>query len=240
MPVVIELLRLQTVRPFIMVIDTGSTPDHLEQVERLRAPDVEVHCLRFAPLLHSSDPVAIAQDLAFSRIQTPYAFCTHSDCFLMRRDLLAYMIELCRTRSPAVGYQISPRQYRGWETELGHTCLMVDVGVMDQHRIGWSQSRYCRLIGRPHTAPDPARYPNDPDTEKQFNWGLKHAGITPYIMGTEANYEFNRNPDFDHVRSFTSAKAYSPNHFAKTAPWMVEALADARARIEKWRAEAKT
>src|SRR6516162_6019288 len=131
LPICIELLRLQTNRPFIMIVDTGSIEGHMQAVLDLRAEDVEVHVMGMNGVRHPSDYPAMAMDLAFTLCRTPYLFATHADCFLRRRNLLEDMIELCKTESPAVGYELSPRAHADWKGMLSHTASMYDIKVMD-------------------------------------------------------------------------------------------------------------
>src|SRR5439155_11220887 len=78
----VELLRLQTERPYILVIDTGSSESVKAGLEAMRAEDLEVHTVSAHGYLHSSEAVGVAQDLAFALCRSEYLFCTHSDCFL--------------------------------------------------------------------------------------------------------------------------------------------------------------
>src|SRR5262245_59617380 len=59
LPVLLELLRLQTVRPYILLIDTGSWWKTVRELERLRAPDCEVHYLRARAYRHTSPTSAV-------------------------------------------------------------------------------------------------------------------------------------------------------------------------------------
>lgn len=86
----IELLRLQTVKPFFVIVDTGSSPADLKRFLRLRAEDVEVHSLRLNGTFHPSEFVANALDLCWSLARTEYIYTTHSDVFARRRDLLEW------------------------------------------------------------------------------------------------------------------------------------------------------
>ncbi len=105
----IALYRLQTERPFIMVIDTGSSDDNLAKIQRLAAEDIEVHSIRLNGVEHPSDFPAIAMDLAFAACRTQFLFATHADCYPRRRDLIEWFLGMCPSKSPVVGYEISPR-----------------------------------------------------------------------------------------------------------------------------------
>lgn len=231
--IVVGLLRLQTERPYILIVDTGSLPENWQRIEALQAADVEVHRIASNGWIHASDPVAVAMDLATSRCATPFLFGTHSDCFLRRREVLADMMALCETHK-AVGYEISPRRHPDWKGMLGHTCTMFHVATLDKINAGWSLRRLCTQHGLKHIE-SANGYLNWPDTELLINYQLRAAGITPYIMGGEANMARNQNADFDHCRSFTCGKLYAmTNYQKKVAGWMVEAKREARQRIAAW------
>lgn len=230
--VVIELLRLQTERPYIIVIDTGSTPDNLAKIQALRAADVEVHSIRAHGWRHPSEPVTAAMDLATGLCHSPYLFCTHADCFLMRRDVLAEMVKLTK-QYKAVGYQITERHHPDWQYALGHTCTMLDMATADAIGLQWSMRRYYSVISQtwgnnPHTG-------GWPDTESLFNAQLVAAGVKPFIFGTERNHQRNRDGTIDHCRSVPSAALYSPGHTQLMAADLADALSSARQRIHDWR-----
>src|SRR6516162_9240420 len=115
LPICIELLRLQTVKPFIMIIDTGSIEEHFVKIIALKADDVEVHTISLNGVRHPSDYPAMAMDLAFTLCRTEYLFATHADCFLIKRSLLEDMVTFCKAFSPAVGYELSPRSHPDWK-----------------------------------------------------------------------------------------------------------------------------
>ena len=58
----VETLRWQSVRPYFIIIDTGSSPATCEELERLRCEDLEIHYLRSNGFFHASEPVAVALD----------------------------------------------------------------------------------------------------------------------------------------------------------------------------------
>lgn len=236
--VVIELLRLQSERPYIVVIDTGSLPERYTQIEKLRAEDVEVHSLRLNGVKHPSDFPAMAMDVAFTVCRTPYLFATHADCFLRKRTLLAEMVELCQERSPVVGYELSPRQHQDWQGMFGHTCTLFDMGVMDEIGAGWSMRRLARLFNVEDHTPDPRR-PSWPDTELLLNYLVRERGITPYLIGHEENSVRNKDENIDHCRSLTSGLLYNPAYYERARRWAEAAVDEARQRITQWEAEAR-
>lgn len=238
LPICIELLRLQTVKPFIMLIDTGSIEENLEQIEELRAPDVEVHIIRLAGVRHPSDYPAMAMDMAFSLCRTEYLFATHADCFLRKRTLLREFIDLCKTKSPAVGYELSPRAHEDWKGMLSHTASMYHMPSMDKIGFGWSLRRLCNRYGIVDYKPDPNK-PNWPDTEILGNYILRENNITPHIVGPEGNQCRTLDENIDHFRSYGAAKMYSPGYFPQVSEWYNSAKKEALERIKRWSHEGK-
>src|SRR5690348_4948881 len=80
--VCVEVLRAQTEKPYIVIVDTGSPPEVVEQLQQMRADDLEIHFQQCHAYTNSSEAVTIALDIAHAVCQTPYIFHTHSDCFL--------------------------------------------------------------------------------------------------------------------------------------------------------------
>lgn len=234
----VDLLRLQTERPYIIVVDTGSSTDILNQISRLRNSDLEVHSIRTNGAMHPSDFPAWAMDLSFSLCRTEFAFATHADCFARRRDLIEYMLKLCRSKSPVVGYEISPRLHNDWEGMVSHTATMYHMPTMDKIGFGWSLRRLANMYDLRNYKPDPMR-PNWPDTEILGNYILRKFKISPYLIGSEQNFERNKDDNIDHCRSITSGKLYSPEYEAKATGWLSEAISEAKERIELWESERK-
>lgn len=232
--VAIDLLRLQTQRPFIVVIDTGSQPELLERVESFRADDVEVHSLRLNGVRHPSDFPAMAMDLAFSVCRTSHLFATHADCFLRKQTLLQEMTDLCTAECPVVGYELSPRKHPDWKGMFGHTCTMFEMQVMDRIGAGWSMRRLATIYGLENHEPRPDR-PNWPDTELLLNYLVRDNGIEPLLIGHEENFIRNLDENIDHCRSLTGALLYNPAHYKKARAWAEDAMAEAKSRIEQWR-----
>ena len=234
--VCIELLRLQTLRPFIIVIDTGSTPEKYAEIEELRSENVEVHALRLNGVRHPSDFPAMAMDLALALCRSPWLFATHADCFLRNRHLLAEMLMHGREKSPVVGYELSPRKHKDWKGMVGHTCTLLEMAVMDEIGAGWSLRRLARVFGVVNYAPDPNR-PNWPDTELLLNYLLRENGITPHLIGHEENHVRNVDENIDHCRSLTAGLLYNATYFQKAKRWAAAAMTEARERIEQWKHE---
>lgn len=236
LPICIELLRLQTVKPFIMLIDTGSQPEHLSEVLKLRDIDVEVHSIALNGVRHPSDYPAMAMELAMTLCRSPYLFATHADCFLRRRDFLEYLLELCPSKSPAVGYELSPRAHEDWKGMLSHTASLYHMETMDKIAFGWSLRRLCHDFGIVDYKPDPMR-PNWPDTEILGNYILRRHKIEPYLIGPEQNAARNLDHNIDHFRSYTSGKLYSPPYFQQAKEWYNDARKQALKRINEWKEE---
>lgn len=233
LPICIELLRLQTSRPFIMIIDTGSTEKNLRLTEEMRSDDVEVHSIRLNGVRHPSDYPAMAMDLAFSLCRTEYMFATHSDCFLRSRKVLEHFLNLCRTKSPVVGYELSPRAHEDWVGMVSHTASMYHMPTMDKIGFGWSLRRLCNRYGIVDYKPDPNK-PNWPDTEILGNYILRENNIMPHLVGKEGNHCRTLDDNIDHFRSYGAAKMYSPEYYPKVSEWYHLAKSEALARIEEW------
>jgi len=234
LPICIELLRLQTTRPFIILIDTGSIEENLQKTLALRDQDVEVHTIALNGVRHPSDYPAMAMDLAMTLCRSQYLFATHADCFLRKRTLLKDMVDLCHSSSPVVGYELSPRAHHDWEGMVSHTASMYSMPIMDKIGFGWSLRRLCNDYNIVDYSPDPMR-PNWPDTEILGNYILKKNGITPHLIGSEQNQHRTLDENIDHFRSYTAGKMYSPPYFKIASEWYNDARTEALERIENWR-----
>jgi len=234
LPTCIELLRLQTVRPFIVIIDTGSQQEHIEKIIQLRDEDVEVHSLFLNGVIHPSDYPAMAMDLAMAICRTKYLFATHADVFLKRRDFLETLVSMCDDNFPVVGYELSPREHNDWKGMVSHTASMYNMKTMDKIGFGWSLRRLCNDFDIVDYKPDPMR-PNWPDTEILGNYILRRNNVKCKLIGHEENHNRTDDQYIDHFRSYTSGKMYSPDHFIKTKAWFEDAMIKAKIRIEEWK-----
>lgn len=235
----IQLLRHQSERPYIVVVDTGSPRavcDKMEDV--LRAEDVEIHYIRAHGYSHPVEPISIALDTAQSRCPTKYLFHTHADCFLRDRRLLEHWMKLCTANHPVLGYRMSPRDWitDDWEWMVGHTATLMFMPTI--HRIGatWSWQRSKSMGIGPKEGSEPGREAWWPDTESGINYTLREAGITPIFMGEDVNYERQTDAQIDHVRSYPGSRLYDPEYHAKASGWMKDALSEARHRAQQWAA----
>jgi hypothetical protein len=231
LPEVIELLRLQTERPYLMVVDTGSPRDCHDELETLRTADVEIHYIRGHGYQHPSAPVCAALDLGFALCRTPFLFLTHNDVFPRRRDLLERFIEQCGPACPVVGYEMSPREGTGWRGVVSHTATMVHMPTMRKLGPTWSLESYWDNLGY-----RPRQKNGWPDTEQPFDLCLKRAGIRPKLIGAEKNYLRHLDHNIDHARSHTGLRMYPVAGLReKSERVMARALAEARERIREWR-----
>ncbi len=251
--VVIELLRLQTERPYILIVDTGSDEDVCRRLETLRAEDVEIHYLRSHGWEHPSEPVAAACDMAMALCRTEHMYFTHADCFPRRRTLLAHMLVQCDASFPLVGYQMTDRSAReigrlmghaedsefvrnnstdNWEWMVGHNCLMLHLPTAFKIGARWGFT-YANQTG---VRPEPFH-----DTESNLNWAFRNADIPAVLIGCEKNYSRTRDENIDHPRSYGSARLYGHvgggEFQARINGWMNDALTEGRARIERWKDE---
>lgn len=227
--VCIDVLRQQTARPYIVVIDTGSSEHTRAELEALRAEDVEIHYLRAHAYRHASEPVAVALDVAQALCRSEFILHTHADCFLRRADFLESMISRCTPENPVLGYRMSPRDWATdeWKWMVGHTATVLHMPTINRIGATWSMQRMHTQFGYPWKS----GCGGWPDTETGFNCILREAGIAPEFIGDDRNGERQVDENIDHVRSYAGSKIYSEKYHAKAAPWMVAALAEARARI---------
>ena len=233
LPYVIELLRLQTARPHIMIIDTGSSDENFELIKKFQAPDVEVHSFRFNVVRHPSDFPAIAMDFAMSACRSDYLFCTHADVFLKDRRLIEKMRAKVDRECPAMGYQMTPRDHADWERMVSHTATMLHMPTMDRIGAGWSLRRLCNNRDVKHI---PNILGNNwPDTEILINYILWDHGLQAALIGTEKNHERTNDEMIDHCRTITAGRLYSKDYADKAQVWLDDAIEKANERIKQWR-----
>lgn len=227
----IELLRRQTLRPFIMVLDTGSPPEVCEQLEAMRADDLEIHFVRSHGWEHSSEAVTVAMDLAQTLCRTTLCFHTHADCFLRRKNLLEDWAKICNVNTPVVGYRMSPRDWvtKEWEWMVGHTALMCYMPSIHRAGATWAHRRSFFAYQYPVR-----NIGGWPDTETAFNHAIRDAGIVAVFLGNDRNGERQTDDNIDHVRSFAGSKTYSPDYHSGARDWMADALREAGERIDAW------
>lgn len=235
----IATLRWQTVHPYILVIDTGSPPAVCEELERMRYADVEIHYLRGHGYVHSSEPVAVALDVAAALCRTTFLYHTHSDVFAMRMDWIEWLLSVCSAERPVVGYQMSDRVGTNmWIGTASHTATMLHMPTIRAVGASYSLQAWYDTHGYPEV-----RTTGWPDTEAQMRDCLDRAGIRPYLLdregvpGAVAERNFCRTTDanVDHVRSYPSRRAYQFRGEGVTEDEMADAIASAYERAARWR-----
>jgi hypothetical protein len=229
----VELLRLQTIHPYILLIDTGSRNESLEALNALRAADLEVHAIRCNSIPHPCVGITAALDLGFSLAATPFAFTTHQDCFLRDRHFLDYLVQLMPTYAVA-GYQISPRRFPEWPKWFGHTAALWSIAELDRIGATWSLRRAASMLAF-GTLPAITDTESHIDTESAINTAILRAGLRTLQIGTEQNFERTLDQWIDHPRSLICTSLYYPPHHAKARTWCDQAMTEARDRIERWK-----
>lgn len=224
---------LQTVKPYVILVDTGSSAGDLERIRGFQCDWVDVHSLRFNGRLHPSEYPAIAMDLVFSCCQTDILVSTHQDVFPCRRDLLNDMIVSVTENTPVVGYEMSPREGFEWRGMVSHTLTAFHMPSMHRVGAGWSLERLRHRHGHPHYTPTVPQV-GWPDTEILINEILRESGISPTLIGQEANYQRFRDLNIDHFRSYVSSGLWCPAYHAIAREWYLDAVRDGVARCKEW------
>lgn len=236
LPLLLRLWRAQTVRPFIQVIDTGSTHVHLEKTLALEANDLEVHCLRPLGMQHPADAIAWAMDLAFATARTPYLIATHTDCFPVQRHLIDFYINTLESGFDVVGFQMSARP--PWPTDgiPSHTMTGYSVRAMDRIDANWSLRRWSLQQMQPRELQGAVAV-GWPDTEVQLGYQIQRHKLRFFKLGVETNGERQVTDWFDHARSKTASMLYSPDYHGRCVTWYEAAVKDATERAERWEKE---
>jgi hypothetical protein len=220
---VLEILRAQTERPFLHIIDSGSSEENRAKLEQMEfhADDLEITYLRPRAWRYSSEPVAASMDCAFALCKTEYLYSTHTDVFLKRQNHIEWLLARCDEDTPAVGYQMSPRLWTCdlWKRILSHTSTLYHMRSMRRYGVSWSMQAASEALGS--IAADPLKA-SWPDTEVNVGLCLHRAGIgerwlddpdpTPenpsvLMIGTEPNVPYE-DDWLEHVRSTTLHNLY--------------------------------
>ncbi len=238
---IVKLYSLQTEKPYVCLVDTGSVPEQLARLNALQCDWCEVHSLKLNGVRHPSDFPAIAMDLAFSACRTEYLLATHADCFPMRKDLVAFMLSVCDYMRPVAGYELTERPHSDWRGMVGHTLTMFHIPTMDHINAYWSLRRLVTTRNHPDgKAADwtinPATSPNWPDTELLVNYQIRERGITPVIVGKEYNAQRTTDDKIDHCRSWASARLYNyaTDYQVASDSWLADGIRNAYARAQEW------
>jgi hypothetical protein len=231
--VVVDLLRAQTERPYVIIVDTGSEWDNLIRLNRRFADsdDVEVHSIRSRAWRHSSAPVGASLDLALATCHTRYLYTTHDDVFLKRRDYLEELVRIQEaTQSVAVGYEMSSREWltSQWRGMVSHTATLFDVPTLLRIGASWSFERSHHQFGVTRSTM------GWPDTETSFGLLLNALGMKPHLIGHETNYEKFEDHNLVHCRSFTGSKLYGAELHKKSLKWVEQEVSASKARLLDW------
>lgn len=246
---VVATLRAQTERPYILVVDTGSHAPGRAAVEAVEAEDLEVIFLRPRAWRCTSEPVSVAMDCAFARCQTELLYATHVDVFLKRADFVEWLAGQCDARTPAVGYQMSPRPAWGhdlWRSILSHTATCYHMPTMRRLGALWSMTAAFERLDMEVVQPYHTGWP---DTEANLGLTLRDAGIgvrwpgdrTPgqneppsvLMIGTERNEPYE-DDNLEHVRSTTSHTLYNGVVAADRESLLRSAVERSAARVAAW------
>ena len=225
-----SLWRKQTVRPYFLIVDTGSTPENLRRLNSFAGPDCEVHAIQKAQYRHPSCCVSLALDVAHGRCQTQFLFHTHTDVFPRRRHFIEWLIGQTSPATPVVGWRMSPRHAGPWHECVSHTATMVHNPTFRAKGLAWNLDAYF------DSSPDVAILKGGwPDTESGLWWTMKRVGIAPKLLGDEPNHERQITEWHDHSRSFTCGKGHGQDaERIRTERDMDAATRDALARLAEW------
>jgi hypothetical protein len=200
----VAMWRLQSLRPYIVIVDTGSPSGIHDEVEQLRDDDCEIHYVRAHGYIHSSAPVGVAMDLATQLVPSEFMFSTHTDVFPRSRQFLEFMLSRCSDRDPVVGWQMSPRDnvpVELWSACVSHTATIWHMPTMRRIGLRWDFRWWHEITGQPSI-------PGWPDTESPPNLSLQRAGIKPVLLGPEHNHQVDETDWYWHARSQASFMCY--------------------------------
>lgn len=205
---VIKLLQAQTIKPYIHVVDTGSTPEVCKQLEALRDDDVEIHYIRGHAYLHKSFVIAAALDLSMALCQSEYLFFTQTDVFMQHRGVLKLFVSQCNEQRPVVGYEISPRWNDRWHGMVGHTATIVHMPTMRDIGATWNMLRGEESYDLPMDLGD-FTHGGWPDTETTFNEVLREHHIRNHFVGHDTNGGNYIDEHIRHCRSYGAVTVYN-------------------------------
>lgn len=226
---VLRTLRAQSERPYLMVVDTGSSRETCERLEAMRAPDCEIHYIRGHAWRHGSSVIAAACDLAMVTCRSEYLYLTQTDVFLRRRDFLADMRNLC-AEHPVVGYEMSPRGWASerWKGMVGHTATMVHMPTMRKIGATWDMQRGAEW----HELEYRREQNGWPDTETTFNEILRVNGVIPHFVGHDENGTNYCDENLRHCRSYSVMQLYGNGDAQRN--WVADAIVEAEENLRRW------
>lgn len=234
---VLPLWLNQSLPTVIDVVDTGSTPEQIEELQRIcRLYPARVRCHIIAPRRwqHMSEPIAIACELSQLYAEVDQVLWSHVDVFPRRRDLVETWSHLCTAEQPVVGYEMSSRSHvggwigRNWKGIVGHSLTIGHLPTLRANRIRWGFSG---------TADEFALSAEDLrfwDTEVTFGLCLRRAGITPLFVGHDVNYQHLIDEWHGHARSYPSSLLTKSEHLAAARPWKEIEVAAVPSRLKEW------
>lgn len=225
----VKMWRMQTVPPFIMVIDTGSKPENLLNFKSIAGDDLEVHHLSPNGMNHPSDLPAVACDLAVSMCRTRHLILTHSDVFPRRQDLVERLIDY---PEPVVGYGLSgPRPYPVGEKWVDHCLLRLDLGKIGDKDLCFSQRRICQIKKIPH-----GEVRNwMPDTTIMFNTCLDRQNIEVRLIGRDRLHEDYFDDNISHVKNLTNSQNNEVSERRKAHVVSKNHMIEAEKMISSWK-----
>lgn len=211
---VIESWRLQKERPYILIYDTGTPPEHHASLRALASYDVEVHFCRWHGVKGVYDPVALAYNHGITDCRTKLIIFTHNDLVPISQTVISDLTHLISEDTPIVGYESGLLP-----TLVGTQLTMAYMPVLDRIRARWE-------ITPPYAT----------CVEEGFNRNLKQAGITPMLIGKEKKGR-SRTPHFDHVGNLVTAKVYfkEGHEFSAAKSDLDQVLEETEKRLQVWR-----
>jgi len=231
----------QEFRPFLLLIDTGSTSTAVDQLrwKLQQTPSVELASLGIRSAVeHLSDRVSIAMDYAFTRCPTEYLLATHIDVFPRHQQVISRLLELCTATQPVVGWEMSFRgidDTENWKDFSagypGHACTMFHMPTMDRIGAGWSMRRAHHAFGLPRQKTEINGWP---DTEVCLGKILQQHGLAPLFLGRETNDENQETSEWVHARSCTVHAHGDSGLLARHH----SAMRDAIDRVQTWESQA--
>lgn len=230
---VVELLRAQTEKPYIVIVDTGSLPDNLEKVVQMRADDLEVHSIAMNGYLHCADAPAMAMDLVTATCRTDYICATHTDVFLRSPYVLEEMLELTKMWD-ICGYEITPRKWSNWKWMLSHSLSMYKTELFERYGVSWNLRRLAKLMGLKDQRPSMQR-PDWPDGELGVGYQIRNLDMVPLVIGTEKSYIQTIDQRMWHCRTMTGGVLFDPDGWGKASVgYTKDAIDEAKIHLDSW------